>query len=151
VAWPAYVLSAAAAGGILVFSATTITGTSDDVGKAIAQRAATAYQALPPETREHTALMGESYIVAAYLDGYSLQYGLPQSYSSSRGYGWFPPPPEDDATVLYVGGDPTTLRPYFTDMHMVADGGQDTSVWLCTGREEPWAQLWPRLRTLSVG
>jgi hypothetical protein len=150
VAWPAYALSAAAAGGLLFYSATTITATSDDVGEAIAQRTATAYQALPAETREHTAIMGESYIIAAYLDGYSLRYGLPHAYSGSRGYGWFPPPPEDDATVLFVGGDPGALRPYFPDVRVVADGGQDASVWLCTGRQEPWAQLWPRLRTLSV-
>jgi 4-amino-4-deoxy-L-arabinose transferase-like glycosyltransferase len=151
VAWPAYALSAAAAGGLLLFSATTITSTSDEIGEAIAQRTAAAYQALPPETREHTAIMGGSYIVAAYLDGYSLQYGLPQAHSGSRGYGWFPPPPEDDTTVLFVGSDPNGLRPYFSDVRMVTDGGQDASVWLCTGRQEPWAQLWPRLRTLSVG
>lgn len=150
VAWPATALSAAAAGGLLLFSATTITATSDDIGETIARRAATAYQALPPETREHTALMGESYIIAAYLDGYSLHYGLPQAYSGSRGYGWFPPPPEDDITVLFVGGDPDELRPYFSDVRLVADGGQDASVWLCTGRKEPWARLWPRIRTLSV-
>lgn len=53
--------------------------------------------------------------------------------------------------VLFVGGDPTALRPYSTDVRMVADGGQDASVWLCTGRRLPWAELWPRLRTLSVG
>jgi hypothetical protein len=151
VAWPVYALSAAAAGWLLLFSATTITATSDDIGEAIAQRAATAYQALPPETREHTAIMGGSYIVAAYLDGYSLQYGLPQAYSGSRGYGWFPPPPEDDDTVLFVGRDPDALRPYFSDARMVADGGQDAGVWLCTGRQIPWTELWPRLRTLSVG
>jgi 4-amino-4-deoxy-L-arabinose transferase-like glycosyltransferase len=151
VAWPAYALSAAAAGGLLLFSATTITSTSDEIGEAIAQRTASAYQALPRETREHTAIMGGSYIVAAYLDGYSLQYSLPQAHSGSRGYGWFPAPAEDETTVLFVGGDPDALRPYFSDVRMVADGGQDASVWLCTGRQMPWAQLWPRLRTLSVG
>ncbi|TWF78483.1 hypothetical protein FHX44_114406 [Pseudonocardia hierapolitana] len=151
VAWPAYALSAVAAGGLLLFSATTITSTSDEIGRAIAQRTSTAHRALAPETREHTAVLGGSYIVAAYLDGYSLQYGLPQAYSSSRGYGWFPPPPEDDTTVLFVGGDPDALRPHFSDVRMVADGGQDASVWLCTGRREPWVDLWPRLRTLTVG
>jgi hypothetical protein len=150
VAWPAYALSAAAAGGLLLFSATTIAATSDDAGEAIAQRAAAAYHGLPPGMREHTALMGQSYIVAAYLDGYSLQYGLPQAYSGNRGYGWFPPPPETADTVLFVGGDPGDLRPYFADVRMLADGGQDASVWLCTGRQVAWAELWPQLRTLSV-
>jgi 4-amino-4-deoxy-L-arabinose transferase-like glycosyltransferase len=148
VAWPAYALSAAAAGAFLFFS---VTATSDDTGEAIARRTATAYQALPAQTREHTAVMGGSYIVAAYLDGYSAQYGLPEAYSNNRGYGWFPPPPEDDTEVLFVGGDPQALRPYFADVRMVADGGPDASVWLCTGRKEPWAGMWPRLRTLSVG
>jgi hypothetical protein len=151
VAWPAYALSAAAVGWLLVFSATTITATSDDAGETIARTAASAYQALPLQAREHTALMGESYIIAAYLDGYSAQYALPQAYSTNRGYGWFPPPPEDDTGVLFVGGSPDALRPYFTDVRMVADGGENASVWLCTGRQEPWAALWPRLRTLTVG
>jgi hypothetical protein len=150
-AWPAYALSAAAAGGLLLFSATTITATSDDIGEAIARRTAAAYHHLPTDVREHTALIGGSYIVAAYLDGYSLQYDLPEAYSGNRGYGWFPPPPEGDDTVLFVGRDPGDLRSYFADVRMVADGGQDASVWLCTGRQEPWAELWPRLRTLSVG
>ena len=151
VAWPGYAVSAAAAGWLLFFSATTITAASDEVGETIARTAAAAYQALPPEAREHTALVGESYIIAAYLDGYSTQYGLPQAHSTNRGYGWFPPPPEDDAAVLFVGDSPDALRPYFADVRMVADGGESASVWLCSGRQEPWAQLWPRLRTLSVG
>jgi 4-amino-4-deoxy-L-arabinose transferase-like glycosyltransferase len=150
VAWPAYALSAAAAGGLLLFSATTIAATSDDAGEAIAQRAAAAYRDLPPEVREHTALMGGSYIIAAYIDGYSLQYGLPQAYSGNRGYGWLPPPPEDDDTVLFIGADPESLRPYFSDVRMLT-ADQNASVWLCTGRQVPWAELWPRLRTLSVG
>jgi 4-amino-4-deoxy-L-arabinose transferase-like glycosyltransferase len=150
VAWPAYALSAAAAGGLLLFSATTIATTSDEAGEAIAQRAAAAYHNLPPEVRERTALMGGSYIIAAYIDGYSLQYGLPQAYSGNRGYGWFPPPPEDDDTVLFVGAHPGSLRPYFSDVRMLT-ADQNASVWLCTGRQLPWAELWPRLRTLTVG
>jgi hypothetical protein len=94
--------------------------------------------------------MGGSYIIAAYIDGYSLQYGLPQAYSGNRGYGWFPPPPEDDDTVLFVGADPGSLRPYFSDVRMLT-ADQNASVWLCTGRQLPWAELWPHLRTLTVG
>jgi hypothetical protein len=32
--------------------------------------------------------------LAAYFDGYSTAYGLPQVYSSNRSYGYFPPPPD---------------------------------------------------------
>jgi hypothetical protein len=40
--------------------------------------------------------------------------------------------------------------PYFSEVRQVVDGGPDATVWLCTGRREPWASLWPRLRTLTV-
>jgi hypothetical protein len=95
--------------------------------------------------------MGDSYIIAAYLDGYSLEYGLPQAYSAAAAAtAGSRPRPEDDISVLFVGDSPDALRPYFSDVRLVTDGGQDASVWLCNGRQEPWAQLWPRLRTLSV-
>ncbi|MFC3961373.1 hypothetical protein [Nocardia jiangsuensis] len=28
---------------------------------------------------------------------------------------------------------------------------EQTAVWRCTGRREPWPELWPRLRHLDVG
>ncbi|MGH3911346.1 MAG: glycosyltransferase family 39 protein, partial [Pseudonocardiaceae bacterium] len=71
VAWPAYALAAAAAVGMLVVSSSIA---QSDVGARIAQRTAAAYHALPPGEREHTAIMGESYIVAAYIDVYSSRY-----------------------------------------------------------------------------
>jgi hypothetical protein len=132
---------------MLVLSATIV---DHGVGEGIAQRTAAAYHALPPEQQDRTAIMGQSYILAAYLDGYSAQYRLPAAYSGNRSYGYFPPPPESDDAVLYVGSTPDQLRPWFSDVRQVADGGQDATVWLCTGRREPWASIWPRLRTLTV-
>lgn len=146
-AWPAYAAAAAAAVGMLVVSSSI---TQSDVGAAIAQRTSAAYHSLPPDEREHTAIMGESYIIAAFIDAYSSQYGTPGAYSSNRSYGYFPPPPEEQQTVLYVGSGPDEIRPYFDNVSKVADGGEDASVWLCTGKRETWASLWPRLRHLSV-
>ncbi len=157
VAWPAYALSTAAAAGILV---TSVTYSQSDVGERIAQGTAAAYHALPPGQQQRTAIMGQSYITAAYIDGYSLQYATPQAYSSNRSYGYFPPPPESKDAVLYVGTSPDELRPHFADVRKIADGvtiagpgggpGKDTSVWLATGKREPWASLWPKLRHLDV-
>lgn len=149
VAWPAYALSAAAAGGMLLVASSSV-ARSGTVGEGIAQRTAAAYHALPPGEREHTAIMGQSYIAAAYIDGHSPQYGLPEAYSSNRGYGYFPPPPETKDSVLYVGSDPDEVRPYFSEVRKVTGGGTDASVWLCTGKREPWSSLWPRLRHLDV-
>lgn len=147
--WPAYVLSAAVAGGMLGTASSALTQ-SGIAGTEIAQRTAAAYHALPPDQQQRTAIMGQSYITAAYIDGYSPRYGLPEAYSTNRAYGYFPPPPENKDTVLYVGSSPDEVRPHFTEVRKVADGGKDASVWLCTGKHEPWTSLWPRLRHLDV-
>ena len=149
VAWPAYALSAAAAAGMLM-TGTTAATQSGITGSEIAQRTAAAYHALPPDRQQRTAIMGQSYIVAAYIDSYSPRHDLPKAHSTNRGYGYFPPPPEHEDAVLYVGSDPDEVRPYFTEVRKVAEGGRDASVWLCTGKHEPWNSLWPRLRHLDV-
>lgn len=151
-AWPAFALSAAAA-GVMLWTSIAAVDESAAAGERIAGQAAIAYQALSPEQRADTVLMGQSYIVAAVLDGYATQRRLPEAYSGNRGYGWFPPPSEDQHTVLFVGSDPDDVRPYFAECLSVSDGGSDArvaSVWLCTGRQQPWTTLWPRLRSLTV-
>ncbi|OZM77713.1 glycosyl transferase family 39 [Pseudonocardia sp. MH-G8] len=153
VVWPAFALSAAAA-GVMLSASWDAVAESDDAGTRIAQSAAAAYRSLPPGERETTALMAQSYIVAAYLDGYSTEYGLPEAYSGNRGYGWFPPPPEAATSAIFVGRTPDDVRPYFDEVRRIDEGGPDareSSVWLCTGRQEPWAAIWPRLRSLTVG
>jgi 4-amino-4-deoxy-L-arabinose transferase-like glycosyltransferase len=146
-AWPAYVLSAALAVGVLILSASLV---RSDVGEQIARRTADAYHALPVDQRERTVVIGESYIIAAYIDGYSNRYALPEAYSTNRSYGYFPPPPAGHDTVLYVGGDVDQLRPYFADVRTVADIGDDLHAYLLTGQRQSWQQLWPQVRTLTV-
>ncbi|HTI73687.1 MAG TPA: glycosyltransferase family 39 protein, partial [Mycobacterium sp.] len=90
--WPGYVLSVALAAGLLVLSVSIV---RSDAGEQIAQRTADAYRALPQPQRDRTVVFGESYIIAAYLDGYSTRYGLPAAYSANRSYGYFPAPPAD--------------------------------------------------------
>ena len=88
--WPAYLLSAALAVGALILSASIV---RSDVGEQIARRTADAYHALPADQRERTVVLSDSYIIAAYMDGYSKRYHLPEAYSTNRSYGYFPPPP----------------------------------------------------------
>lgn len=146
--WPTYAVSAALAVGLVTLS---VSITRSDVGQRIARGTATAYHALPSEERQRTAVLGESYIVAAYLDGLGAVYQLPGVHSTNRSYGYFPPPPEDHDAVLYVGSGPDELRPHFRSVRKVGDITEDLGVWLLTGRIESWRSLWPRLRTLTVG
>ncbi|BBY83542.1 glycosyl transferase family 39 [Mycolicibacterium pulveris] len=146
--WMAGVSSAALAAAVLVLSVTIIRA---DAGEQIAGDTAAAYHALPEEQRQHTVVIGQSYIVAAYLDGYSTRFGLPQAYSTNRSYGFFPPPPAEYDTVLYVGSDDDEISSYFAQSRPIADVGDDMQAYLLTGQRRSWEQIWPRMRTLTVG
>jgi hypothetical protein len=145
--WAGYVLSAPLAVGMLILS---VSIARSDVGERITQRTADAYRALPQAQRDRTVVFGESYIVAAYLDGYSKRYQLPEAYSANRSYGYFPPPPADRDTVLYIGREPGALGAYFADVRTVGDIGEDMHAYLLTGQRQSWDQMWPQLRTLTV-
>lgn len=143
----ATVLAVTSAVAVLVLS---VQITRSEVGEQIARQTAQAYHGLPSRQREHTAVMGESYIVAAYLDGYAETYGLPAAYSPNRSYGYFDPPPDSVDSILYVGSGADAVRPYFTTVRTVGAIGDDTRIHLLTGRQQPWQSMWPRLRTLTV-
>ncbi|MEV0086818.1 glycosyltransferase family 39 protein [Saccharopolyspora sp. NPDC050642] len=144
-AWPAFALSAAAA-GYMMFASTTMTmmfGVS--TADSLARESAAAYAALPPEQQQHTAIVADSYITAAMVEVGSAQHELPNVYSPHRGYGYFPPPTEQTDSVLVVG-DPTALRTQFSGVHQVGFG--EIPIWLCTGKLGTWAEIWPQLKSL---
>jgi hypothetical protein len=145
--WAAYALSAVAAVAALILGAIL---TRSDVPEQIAAHTADVYHRLPEAQRDRTAVVGESYIVAAYLDGYSERYGLPEAFSPTRSYGYFDPPRDDQDVVLFTGSDPARWRPYFGHVAEVGAVSGDIKAWLLAERRQPWDELWARLRTLSV-
>jgi len=145
--WPTYAASTALAACALVLSVVLV---ESDTVEGIAQRTADVYRSLPPEQRERTVMIGESYIVAAYIDGYGSRYHLPLAYSTNRSYGYFPPPPDDRDSALFIGRDPDAFRPYFATVRGIGDVGDDMHVYLLTGQRKSWAEMWPQLRTLTV-
>ncbi len=124
----AVAFSVALASGVLVLS---ISLTRSDVGEQIARRTADAYHALPVERQSRTAIVGESYIIAAYVDGYSDRYRLPGAFSLSRSYGYFAAPSAELDAVLYIGRDPGPLRPYFDTSRVLADVSATTCTRTC--------------------
>jgi hypothetical protein len=145
--WPTVAMSSALAIGMLVLSVLLV---RDDVGQRIAARTADAYHALPDGQRQRTVVIGQSYILAAYLDGYSERYSLPTAFSLNRSYGYFPTPPEVSDTALYVGRDTDEITRYFADARRVGDVGEDIGVYLLTGRQRSWDQIWSEARNLTV-
>lgn len=146
--WPAYALSTAIAVGALVLGAVL---TRSDVGEQIADRTAEAFRQLPQDQRDRTVIIAESYIVAAYIDGYADRYDLPPAFSTTRSYGYFPAPAAGLDTVLFVGDEgPTRLGPHFAHTQKLDQDSDGIGRWLLTGPKEEWATLWPKVRTLSV-
>jgi hypothetical protein len=145
--WLAVASSTAVAVGALVLS---VNIARSDVGAQIAARTADAYHALPVDQQQRTAVVGESYIVAAYLDGYSERFRLPEAHSLSRSYGYFAPPRPELDNMLYVGRDPAALRVYFDTSRQIADIGEDLHAFVLAGRRQSWESIWSRERTLTV-
>jgi hypothetical protein len=78
------------------------------------------------------------------------RYQLPGAYSANRSFGYFPPPPADHDTVLYIGRDPGDLRSYFADVRTVGDVGEDVHAYLLAGQRRSWDEIWPWVRSLTV-
>ncbi|MFC7343009.1 glycosyltransferase family 39 protein [Saccharopolyspora griseoalba] len=144
--WPVCALSLAAAGALLNPAALSSEEMPIPVSEKVARDASRAYTALPPAQRERTAVLGESYILAAMVEVGQDAHELPAVHSPHRGYGYFPRPGEDVDNVVFVGRDPAAVRGYFDEAEQVSRG--DASVWVLTGRHESWATIWPRIRHL---
>lgn len=167
--WPIYILSAALAVWVLpIYPVQWLRGSSlvvnvslDEVGwTTLADRVATIYQGIPQNERANVAILTESEWLAAAIDRYGPERGLPTAYSGHRGYWWFGRPADDVSTVIYLGGTENSLRTIFTDVRRVGtvDNGLDVenevqgkAIWICTGPRQPWSQLWPGLRHLTTG
>lgn len=145
--WPAAALALLTTAGMMVMSTYLTSSFGMPADRALAQDMSAAYQRLPADTREHTALVGQSYILASMLDARSDEYGLPLAHSPHRGYGTFGPPDASAENVLLVGNDPAEWRPYFAEMRQVGHG--DVPVWLLIDRQEPWPRLWDQVRSLK--
>ncbi|GAA1981152.1 ArnT family glycosyltransferase [Amycolatopsis minnesotensis] len=149
--WPAAALSVATAVGMLIVSWTIINPAGGSVGQRLATGAGQVYQGLSPQQRERTAVFGESYVVAADLDVFGPEHGLPLAYSGNRGYGYLAPPADTQDQVLYVGRDPKELRPFFASVQRLQVLGDDGyAVWTCTGKRASWQDIWPKITTLTV-
>ncbi|GAA0562621.1 glycosyltransferase family 39 protein [Actinomadura livida] len=127
-----------------------------------AEQVADAYHSLPAGERAAATIVVGNYGEAGALDKYGPGLGLPRAYSGHNGYWHFGRPQETRGPAVVVGPETTAgaayLRRFWTDVRPVGriDNGvgldnqeQGKPVWICRGQRAPWAELWPRLKTLS--
>lgn len=147
VRWPLGIAAVVTALGMAGLSVVVPGDPAHPADRVFAEQVSGACGELPPQQRARTAVLGESYIVAAMLDAHADQFGYPLSASPHRGYGYFGPPPAEADSALLVARNPDRWRPYFADVREVRPG--EFPVWLLSGREQPWPVIWDRLRSLA--
>ncbi|MCU1642446.1 MAG: hypothetical protein JWN03_2721 [Nocardia sp.] len=117
------------------------------------------YETLTPEEKAHSAVVAQGYWQAGAVEEFGGQYKLPPTYSPSRGFGFFGPPPDSATSVIYVGLDTAEpdLRARFDRVERVVKvddpmgiPGIDrmVAVWKCQGPKQPWSVMWDSMTTL---
>ncbi|GAA2347381.1 glycosyltransferase family 39 protein [Saccharopolyspora halophila] len=145
-AWPVYALSLVVAVVLANPSALNSEEMPIPVSEQVAGDTSRAYTGLAPARRAHTAVLAESYILAAMVEVGQDDHELPPVHSPHRGYGYFERPGDDVRNIVFVGRDPGEVRGSFERAEQLVRG--DVSVWVLTGRQESWATIWPRIRHL---
>ncbi|RBY94390.1 hypothetical protein DQ244_03470 [Blastococcus sp. TBT05-19] len=97
-----------------------------------------------------------NYGQAGAVDRFAPRLG--PAYSGHNAYGDWGPPPEDADAAVVVGLPRADLERWFGSVMTAGriDNGvgldneeQGEPVWLATGRQVPWSQIWPELRRLG--
>jgi hypothetical protein len=164
VAWPAYLLSALFPIALLPIYPLPLLARHPELPNysrlyetgwpELTHTVARTYHSLPPNIRNRTAIVGESYYLTGALDVYGRGLGLPRAYSPHRGYWFFGAPPDNTDLLLYVGnGQP--LKPYFGRAQRLATVKTDLvnlprgdSITLYEAPAKTWSELWPDIRTM---
>lgn len=120
-----------------------------------------AHGRVPAALRPELVIITQNYWQAAGLEHFGRTVRLPPIYSTNRGYGYFPPPPDTAEAVLYVGVDEprTGLGVDFAEVTALTridrplgfpSVNRDVTVWLCLEPRVRWSTAWPSLRTLRM-
>ncbi len=117
------------------------------------------YETLTPEEKAHSAIVTQGYWQGGAVEEFGGRYHLPATYSPSRGFGFFGPPPDSATTVIYVGLDTAepNLRSHFAEVERTGQlddpmgiPGIDrmVAVWKCKGPKQQWSIIWDSMTTL---
>ncbi|UGT38820.1 glycosyltransferase family 39 protein [Nocardia yamanashiensis] len=119
----------------------------------------TGYRTLTPEEQAHSAIITQGYWQGGAVEQFGGKYDLPATFSPSRGFGFFGPPPNDTTTIVFVGLNTAEadLKSRFAEVERVVElddpmgtPGIDrmVAVWKCKGPKLEWPQLWDTWTTL---
>jgi Dolichyl-phosphate-mannose-protein mannosyltransferase len=131
--------------------------TRDQLGwGAYVREISAAYRAVPVSQRSSTVMITGNYSEAGAISRYGGGHGsLPPIFSGHNALYFYGPPPASATGALTVGLTRSFLLRSFArctaagtlDNQIGIDNQeQGQPIFICTGREAPWTQLWPRFR-----
>jgi len=134
---------------------------SDELGwRALEQKVAAIYHALPPEDQKRAAIIGSNYGEAAAIDVYGRADGLPPAISGQDQYYFWGPRGFDGSVVIHINGKPADLERW---RHFCAGGFEiagtfgvelampyerDRPIFVCRGLPVPLDEAWPRFKRM---
>lgn len=113
-------------------------------------------RSLPPAERPTAVILTANYGEAGAIDRYGPSEGLPAASSGHNNYWLWGPPREPRGVTIAVNLDPAQLRRFFSSVRKVAtftnglgvaNDEQGVSIYVCSGQREPWALIWPAVRS----
>jgi hypothetical protein len=122
--------------------------------KAMAEKVAAVYHALPPEDRAKAVFFGTNYGESAAIDVYGQALGLPPAIGGHNNYWLWGPRGSDGSVILEIGG---TREDHLKDFRSVELGGMlddpyampyetNQLIWIERGLKKPVAEIWPRVK-----
>jgi len=117
------------------------------------EQVAAAYNSLPPEEREKTAIYGSNYGQAGAIDFFGARYGLPKSISPHQSYFLWGPRSYTGESVIVLG---SSLKDAEKNCSSATVLGEVTHPYTlsyekypiihCRGTKKPLAEIWPGLK-----
>jgi 4-amino-4-deoxy-L-arabinose transferase-like glycosyltransferase len=122
--------------------------------KAMAEKVAAVYHALPPQDRAKAVFFGNNYGEAAAIDVFGEKLGLPPAIGDHNNYWLWGPRGSDGSVIIEIGG---TREQHLKDFRSVELGAvlddpyampyeTGQPVWVERGLKKPMAGIWPRLK-----
>lgn len=119
----------------------------------MAATVASAYNSLPVDVRDRTAIFGQNYGQAGAIDLFGSRYGLPPAISGHQSYFLWGPRGFTGESMIVMGDKESTLQHEFTSVRKIAHVWHPYSmpyehfdVYYCQGLKQPLSQFWPRVK-----
>ena len=122
--------------------------------RAMAEKVAAVYQALPPNDREKAVFFGHNYGESAAIDVFGPSLGLPPAIGDHNSYWLWGPRGHDGSVMIVVGGERDDYARKFDSVSIAGETDDpyampyetNQPIYVLRGLRQPLAELWPTIK-----